>query len=490
MEYFSRPWGKRLQHNEIGFLLSDSLNGEASNVAPQSVPDRVPVLYSEPSSFVLLPYPKKGRSQTLGIEGFPVRHRGQPLETELDQRSFELTGEMNKLIARVQELEEALDDPANVWQRLRQAWRNAEDDNKPRMSEIVRQASFINSYLKDLEKKIRRILRREREKTQLDRVQEMDRASLRWISRQPGKTLAQRAGADQRIMAIIRKENFDTLENRVVHSYSILAERVARTWLDNHPKAKSTSRYKRVDKLRKTTRNFARELKKYGVGTTTADFAPNYVLMQDRNYKGVYCAWLRLIRQDHELDDLWSWQGQTWIDFCALAIVLSLNDLAEAELVAQSPIVWNHTGLQGRFFETHQPLAIFWLRETGLVVEVMVRPDGRKINQLTRSVVTMKITEQVGDGLAREILVWTPHNFDRSDFDEDAQNAADLIHPIPSNLANVERGLILIPSHGDYQHSVSRKGNKQVDLVAFAPSGNALGKGMKKIADILKSQNR
>ena len=102
----------------------------------------------------------------------------------------------------------------------------------------------------------------------------------------------------------------------------------------------------------------------------------------------------------------------------------------------------------------------------------------------------MKITEQVGDGLAREILVWTPHNFDRSDFDEDAQNAADLIHPIPSNLANVERGLILIPSHGDYQHSVSRRGNKQVDLVAFAPSGNALGKGMKKIADILKSQNR
>ena len=158
---------------------------------------------------------------------------------------------MNNLIARVQELEEALDDPANVWQRLREAWSNAEEDSKPRMSEIVRQASNITPYLTDLEKKIRRILRRDREKVQLDRVQEMDRASMRWLSRQPGNTLAQRAGSDQRVMAIVRKENFDTVENRVVHSYTLLAEKFSRIWLADHPKAQATQRYKLVEKLQK-----------------------------------------------------------------------------------------------------------------------------------------------------------------------------------------------------------------------------------------------
>ena len=115
------------------------------------------------------------------------------------------------------------------------------------MSEIVKQASELAPHIRELEKKIRRILRRDREKIQLDRVQEMDRASMRWLSKQPGKNLAQRAGADQRILAITRKENFDTVENRVLHSYVLLAERVSRIWLDEHPNAKSTNRYESVE---------------------------------------------------------------------------------------------------------------------------------------------------------------------------------------------------------------------------------------------------
>ena len=109
-------------------------------------------------------------------------------------------------------------------------------------------------------------MRRDREKVQLDRVQEMDRASMRWLSRQPGNTLAQRAGSDQRVMAIVRKENFDTVENRVVHSYTLLAEKFARIWLTDHPKAQATQRYKLVEKLQKKSRNFANELSQLGVG--------------------------------------------------------------------------------------------------------------------------------------------------------------------------------------------------------------------------------
>ena len=488
MEFYRRPWEKLASQNSADFHIDDSLNGLASRNSNQEKLNYVPILESDDTSFVLFPYPKKGMSKELGMSEFPTRHRGQPIETEQDKISFELTNEMNNLIARVQELEEALDDPANVWQRLRKAWSNAEEDSKPRMSEIVRQASNITPYLTDLERKIRRILRRDREKVQLDRVQEMDRASMRWLSRQPGNTLAQRAGSDQRVMAIVRKENFDTVENRVVHSYTLLAEKFARIWLTDHPKAQATQRYKLVEKLQKKSRNFANELSQLGVGKADTNVTPNYVLMQDKNYREVYEAWLRLIRQDIVLDDLWSWQGQIWTDFCALAIVLSLNNLSEAELIAQSPIIWNETSDHGRWFDLHQPLAIFWLRETRRIIEVFVRPKKSNINYLTRAPISLKISEQDGDEVARRMLVWTPHNLARSDFEKDLDDAAKLIGPIPSNMGNVRNGLILIPSHGEYSEASITARNKQMDLVALGPSGVPLGKGMNKISGILRSQ--
>jgi len=79
------------------------------------------------------------------------------------------------------------------------------------MAEIVRQARRMQPVLHDLERRIRRVLRRHRELTPVDRVQEMDRASMVWLSRQPDRSIAERAGASHRILATVRRENFDTL---------------------------------------------------------------------------------------------------------------------------------------------------------------------------------------------------------------------------------------------------------------------------------------
>ena len=236
ISYLRKPWGRFIKSDDIAFDPSDCLIGVSSGDPQSDVNDNIPILSFKKDRFNLYPYPKTGTQSALGIIDFPVRYRGKPnlsedgvilFENDAEAYSFQLTKEMNNLIARVQELEEALDDPADVWNRLREAWRNAEEEDEPRISEIVIQAGRMRPFLKDLEKKIRRMLRREREKVQLDRVQEMDRASMRWLSKQPGTTLAQRAGSDQRILAIVRNENFDTLENRVLHAYLKLAEREA-----------------------------------------------------------------------------------------------------------------------------------------------------------------------------------------------------------------------------------------------------------------------
>ena len=80
-----------------------------------------------------------------------------------------------------------------------------------------------------------------------------------------------------------------------------------------------------------------------------------------------------MLRDNAVLDDLWSWQAEIWTDFCALAIVLSLNELNEAELISQSPIVWKARPLTtGGGLSNISRFAIFWLRETKRIVEVQL----------------------------------------------------------------------------------------------------------------------
>ena len=88
----------------------------------------------------------------------------------------------------------------------------------------------------------------------------MDRASMRWLSKQPGTTLAQRGGSDQRVLAIVRK-NFDTLENRVLHAYLLLAENKASAWIAEHQRAKDSNRFKVGEKFKKVAKLFGAELK-------------------------------------------------------------------------------------------------------------------------------------------------------------------------------------------------------------------------------------
>jgi hypothetical protein len=487
MRFLKKPWGRFQDIDRVKYKPEDSLNGFTEGNF-QFSSEHTSVLGTDNAAFTLFPYPKRGFSSDLAINDFPVRFRTEKkIQTEQDVTSQKLTNEMNNLIARVQELEDALDNPSNVWKDLRDAWRRAEKEDDPLMAEIVRQANELVPHIKDLEKKIRRILRRDTEKIQLDRVQEMDRASMRWLSKQPGTTLAQRAGSSQRILAIVRKENFDTIENKVLRSYLILAEKVTKDWLDDNKRAISTKRYQSVEKLRKISRNFARYLKSLGVGEATADVTPNYVLMQDKNYNKVYDAWIRLLRRESILDDLWAWQGEIWTDFCALAIVLSLNDLNEAELIAQSPIVWQNSPDNGKWFEQHQPLAIFWLKESGRIVEVFSRKES-DVSLRARAAISLRVTEQSGNEVPRWFLVWTPHNLFPSNFKDDVDSACRFISPLPTAQYNVRRGIILMPSHGESRFEFAVSGNKRVDLVAFDAFGLSLAKGMKKIGSILKSE--
>lgn len=496
MLHLPRPWSsERLD----AFRATDCLISEVTPPARSKTEHTVllkGMIQGQPIDLLLHPYPRAGSGKNPTRQGFPVRPpKTIESETEEDLRAQALLRRMNEVLARVQELGEALDEPAHVWPRLKAAWERAEHEDDPRMAEIIRQAREILPKLKDLEPRIRKVLRRTRELVPLDRVREMDRASMRWLVRQPGSTIAERAGSSQRILATVRRENFDTAENRVLHAYTVLASDVARQWMKEHPKAKASRRYEQVDALYRFCRTFSRLLAELDVMIAEAGIAPNYVLMQDSNYRAIYQAWLRLLKHQLVIDDLWAWQAETWTDFCVLAVILALHDVEDCELVAQSPIFWRSEASLGRWFDQDNPIAVFWLKRLNRVVEVHSRPSqARGLLSYARSHVALKITDPSRVDVPRTVAVWTPHTLDRIDVKEAVVEANKRLMAIQkvSTSETLRQGLILTPANGLPEVVEASDVRTNVQGIAFDPAGAGLKLGLDAIrafarGDIYKS---
>lgn len=499
MRRLSRPWSRHSIAEDRPFGPSDCLLSEVGGELPREV-DHAQLLSGsiggQSRRVVLHPYPVRNGGRSPARTGFPVRPQ-KSVEPRNDEEMFALDTlkRMNEVLARIQELEEALDDPINVWPRLREAWHRAADEANPRMAEIVRQARVVQPRVRALEHRIRRVLRRTRELISLDRVQEMDRASMLWLVRQPGRTVAERAGTRQRILATVRRENFDTLENRVLHAYIRLAGQVAREWLREHPRARGSQRYNDVEAYGKICIAFERVLTDLDVGVAEPGVTPNYVLMQDQDYREVRSAWIRLLKREEILDDLWAWQAQTWTDFAVLAVILAIEDLEEAELVAQSPILFQQEAVLGRWYDQDRPLAVFWLRQTGLIVEVQSRPENPSTLQTaTRAHVFLRISDLRGENLPRRVAVWTPHAMKRIDLSAALNEASALICEIQFvQVADILRnGLVLAPAHGqpDAQTWTGRARDRdlRIDGVSLDASGVALSEGMRAISAFVRGE--
>jgi len=494
MHLLSRPWRSHFVPKGTAFAPGDCLLGVTASSIGRDMPHVTLMqgtVRGHAESLVLFPYPKRDHGLAPERRGFPIRPRKGQEPTEAEQEGAAGLQRMNEVLARIQELEEALDNPSDTWGRLRAAWKRAEDEADPQMAEIVRQARLLQPVLRELKTRIRRVLRRHRELTPLDRVQEMDRASMVWLSRQPGRTVPERAGAAQRILATVRTENFDTLENRALHAYVRLANAIAREWIREHPRAAQSKRYADVDQFRRICRAMSSELADLGVGVAEAGITPNYVLMQDRSYRDVYEAWQRLLRRQMIEDDLWAWQAETWTDFAVLAITLAIDELDEAQLVAQSPIIWRAEAVNGRWFEQDRPTAVFWLRESGRIVEIQARPEQPgTLLTAARAHVALKITDPNRLEVPHRVAVWTPHAMERLDLAENAQEAVRLIELLQRLGGNeaLRHGLIMTPAHDRPEAHSEVRGKVAVQAIALGASGQSLAQGFNAVRRFVRGE--
>ena len=221
----------------------------------------------------------------------------------------------------------ALDCEAGVlirrdWSAGRAAWlRLGTDESDPaRMALIVRlgRDKDLTRVLESLCREPRRILERYRGKERLGRVQQLDAACLRWYARQPGRTAPEKAGPRQELLAVRRREAFDTLENRVLKWVAEECITIAARYLaENHRHRAQSARCRDVAAFRALLEGLLRT----GPLATLSSrlphpVQPNYQLQQSQTYRVVWATFVRLMAERRVLDDAWRWQRVLWKESC------------------------------------------------------------------------------------------------------------------------------------------------------------------------------
>ncbi|MBR1214609.1 DUF2357 domain-containing protein [Bradyrhizobium sp. JYMT SZCCT0180] len=294
-------------------------------------------------------------------------------QTEKEKEAHRLMLRAQAVWGRLRDVETALGDPARLWHELRRRWTEKGDSIPPSMDVVAQHAFALWRTIEELARSPRRILRRTHQHIPISRVQELDRRAMTWLVRQPGETLAERAGDQQRILAVAREENFDTLENRVLRAYCELASHAARDYLELNRTKRLTTRARKVDAFGRSSRRLARYLADHGVRLADPGVTPNFVLQHNVNYHRVWTSWQELLDRDRVLDELWRWQGRSWEEFCTLAVVVALAGIPGAELIAAAPLDFLKEQNRGSWISHDNPLAAFYLPQQKLIVEVRYR---------------------------------------------------------------------------------------------------------------------
>jgi hypothetical protein len=419
---------------------------------------------------------------SLVFDGIPDRpnERLEPT-TDRQREAFALLDRVKAVWARLREVGTAIADPATIWENLTRRWMADDMSGNPEMDIIVKQARELLGVLENLDRSPRRILRRTPEMIRLSRVQEIDRRGMIWLVRQPGDTVAERAGSRQRVYAIARTENFNTLENRVLRSYAQLAAMISREYVGKHPGAARSGRVVTVDKFGKRCRQLEADLAVLGVGEAKADATPNFVLQDNPNYRRVWDAWRILLNREHIVDELWRWQARSWEEFCALALVVALQSIPSARVIATSPLEFRDEQQQGCWLRHVNPMAVFFLPEQDVTVEVQYGPPTGRILHMFGAPIWLRFG-RIGDNtFLRRWAVWPIWHAKGGLSPGDMPSIARLLSHGKSEL--VRGGITIRPVPPDAEAQCVR--SPKAGSVTIGASGSALGVGIGLLRDLL-----
>ncbi len=259
----------------------------------------------------------------IGIEQLRLNYSGRYPVGDVDMESEASLYEtffdqlLNETIYLVRQVLET-DRPRSLavyWPSLLAALRANADDDPARYALVVDLAKALKAPLEHVTSHPKRALKRIRDQQRVQRVQEVDTHCLMDLARRPGSIMAEKAGPKQRIMAVIRQENVDLLENRVVRHCCELLRRAADRYLRSHRHVVKSDRKKQVEMLLRDTKRWPLKPAVSGIGRLLSPCRqPNYVLLQNMHYSRIWDGYSRLVRNEELREGLWRWPRRLWMD--------------------------------------------------------------------------------------------------------------------------------------------------------------------------------
>lgn len=209
---------------------------------------------------------------------------------------------------------------------------------------------IINLLIHNLHK----VLRYDRDFLPVDRAQQIDVQCIRWLSRQPGRTTYERAGNRQKILAVVRYESVDTLENRVFKQFLEYCRANCNSYIhEYHPRFPKSDRVLAVIRLRNLI-NYALLLPEFSmISNLNAVPRPNYVLQNNMLYRIIWDLYLQLLNRTKLVENLWKNRQHVIKEFSKMVFLVTCHKKADIGL---SPIEHKFWLLQfaddsGSFFE-------------------------------------------------------------------------------------------------------------------------------------------
>lgn len=180
------------------------------------------------------------------------------------------------------------------------------EEDRPRSTLITFVSTHCIEEIRYISSGLRRVLSRERVSTPIGKVQQLDTYCMRWLMRQPGRDFAEKGGVRQRVMAVVRREQYDTLENRVFKDFLIRAENLADSYLEEIQERFSAHKiYQAVKRFRTACQAALESSEMDLISGLSVMPQPNYVLQQDNRYSKIWDAYCKIIRLSNLAEKLW-----------------------------------------------------------------------------------------------------------------------------------------------------------------------------------------
>ena len=228
-----------------------------------------------------------------------------------------------------------------AYDRLESVWNDPSLEERDPQGELLgRHARQLRGILDDLGARPRAVLRTEHRMLKLQTVRRTDAKTLRWLSAQPGRNTAERAGARQRIKAPRRYETIATLENRVLRAFAALTVREAKSWLAD-PGTGAARAIIEAHQLR--ARRIETILRDRLVPEARPPVRPNFPLRFDPRYREIWRAWLELRERSAATELEWMWQHRTFMELLGLRGAMKLHQAArdrpDGGTLAHAPVL-------------------------------------------------------------------------------------------------------------------------------------------------------